>query len=661
MKKTNYILNQLQQHRLLVALYILLLASGVLFSAFHIFLILVFPFAFLLKQLRSRIDLLVYVPIILMLNLMFNIVALVAMTIANLEITASNVLLVYTIAGFIMIFIPKNMQLSRLTLPRNHLRTILYIYALFLLAVAVRVLSVSDVLAPILHDPIAHAYYSETIVREGAIEYFYSPGLHEISATIRLLSGISAASAIHFVTQFANAFTVLSWSIVMYLISKKPSMGLTTSVLLFLSSFPVVAYTAAGKNALVLAIALVPLFIYFTVELISQFNKRGLLIYVLYTFAGFALALTHYPSFAVFFIGSLTSVFLYITWQFISKNNRSYRVLLRSLMPAIAVLLLLGGWVVYQRTRYDTFVSNSLTGNKSVIPEGQNIIIYYFENTIEKIRARWGTTPGRELTNSINAFAFPLLVTSLLYQFFAYRPRTQKLKAYQLTAMTTIVVAFVLIFSLPIIELPRTQIVRSTAQIIIPVLTVMVSVPVLWNIGKSIKISQLSKKILSILLVSILVAVSIQQVRHYRATTAGSEVINQYDIAAFSWINNNLPTKVGFVNNAIKSDVRSHIVFGSDGGAWLPVYTNSYVSMPFELGKFNDVQTHENFEAYDNLRNAEDVHMAVADLTSRGYNYYYHDKVGWLTTPLDMEKLQKYATFVLIYENDGVAIYSISL
>jgi argonaute-like protein implicated in RNA metabolism and viral defense len=77
----------------------------------------------------------------------------------------------------------------------------------------------------------------------------------------------------------------------------------------------------------------------------------------------------------------------------------------------------------------------------------------------------------------------------------------------------------------------------------------------------------------------------------YRENNPKKNMVSGNDIAAFNWINENLGDDCHILNNAAKNN-RSYIVYASDGAAWISVFTDCEIAMPFT--EFSSVTTHQN-------------------------------------------------------------------
>lgn len=77
------------------------------------------------------------------------------------------------------------------------------------LSLASHVYSIRSFSAPILHDPIAHSAWAKEIFNTGYINYFYSPGLHILSALGMMADGVNVSKYVLILTNLFNALCYL--------------------------------------------------------------------------------------------------------------------------------------------------------------------------------------------------------------------------------------------------------------------------------------------------------------------------------------------------------------------------------------------------------------------------------------------------------------------
>jgi len=140
----------------------------------------------------------------------------------------------------------------------------------------------------------------------------------------------------------------------------------------------------------------------------------------------------------------------------------------------------------------------------------------------------------------------------------------------------------------------------------------------------------------------------------YRDEQNKKNVVSSNDITAFKWINDNLEDDCVILNNAAQNN-RSFIVFASDGAAWIPVFTDCEIAMPFT--EFSSVTTHQNYEYYSKLLDGTYTCEDISRLIDQGILYYYKDSQGVYGPQLNPEDLV--GNFSKVYEENGIKIYSI--
>ncbi len=147
---------------------------------------------------------------------------------------------------------------------------------------------------------------------------------------------------------------------------------------------------------------------------------------------------------------------------------------------------------------------------------------------------------------------------------------------------------------------------------------------------------------------------SMQTFSTYREEQSKKNMVSGNDIAAFNWINEYLGDDCHILNNAAKNN-QSYIVYASDGAAWIPVFTDCEIAMPFT--EFSSVTTHQNFEYYSRLLDGTYTCEDISRLIEQGIFYYYKDSQGVYGPQLNPEELVD--NFSKVYEENGIKIYSI--
>jgi len=132
-------------------------------------------------------------------------------------------------------------------------------------------------------------------------------------------------------------------------------------------------------------------------------------------------------------------------------------------------------------------------------------------------------------------------------------------------------------------------------------------------------------------------------------------VIQESDIRSFEWINNNIPDEEKFLINANGND---GLVFSTDGGGWLEVFTDNEISTPFY--DYGSKRTDENVDLYYELKNNLGDCNLIDKFIDRGYKYYFQgskpvfDK--WLG---EQRQLLDSGRFELLFDEGNTEIYKL--
>lgn len=173
-----------------------------------------------------------------------------------------------------------------------------FLIFLSLLSVLARVFSVRNYLAPILHDPLAHAEWAQRIYLTGQIDYFYSPGLHVLASLGRMLDSLPVSKYILILTNLFNALSFVPVFLFVKNHFKKDWFAILAALFWVLGAYPTTYFWTAGKNALVLALPFLFLLFFISSLYISRSKKL-----IITNFLTFILILIHYPTGAIALVG----------------------------------------------------------------------------------------------------------------------------------------------------------------------------------------------------------------------------------------------------------------------------------------------------------------------------------------------------------------------
>jgi len=126
------------------------------------------------------------------------------------------------------------------------------------------------------------------------------------------------------------------------------------------------------------------------------------------------------------------------------------------------------------------------------------------------------------------------------------------------------------------------------------------------------------------------------------------------DLELFEWMDENIEDGNIILNNAMVAD-RKNVVFASDGGAWIPVFTDLQIATPFT--EFSSKRTHENYEIYSKIFQGEYSCEDIDILLERDINYYYHGSKGVFGGEIIPE--EEDPNFELVYSVGDAGLYKI--
>ncbi len=95
-------------------------------------------------------------------------------------------------------------------------------------------------------------------------------------------------------------------------------------------------------------------------------------------------------------------------------------------------------------------------------------------------------------------------------------------------------------------------------------------------------------------------------------------VVTAHDIDAFRWFDNNTPKNAKFLINA---NGGNGLVFSTDAGGWLEVFTDRSISPPFY--DYGSTDTDLNVKLYYRVKENKNDCDAINELANTGFEYYY--------------------------------------
>ena len=504
---------------------------------------------------------------------------------------------------------------------------------LLLCAIFAKVFSVISFEVPSLHDPITHAYFSKSIADTGRITYFYSPGLHILAAFSKVFNGYDVAKQILYITNFFNAYIGVLVYIFIKHSFKKNIWAILSGILFCLGYYPAMFFVNAGKNSLILAVV----FLFLLLFLIAEYRKRKKLsILVLVNLAIMSIFLTHYP------LGVFASTYLLAIF-FVDFKKEKFRTML------LGIGILLGFAWMAKTYKYNLIAvaESAVVSNKALYSIPKDIL-----NSITSfIKYIW------------NALIYKNTIISKLIALFSFLGfificikalRNRKFLILFLWSSFSFILALVLsLFSItPILIVLETYII---SLFIYSYLFAGVFPEFVYKIVSKV----INRKILNVCFVIFVIVIgfllSKKMYKTFHERNSMHNVIEESDIKSFDWINQNIPDEEKFLINANGND---GLVFSTDGGGWLEVFTDNEISMPFY--DYGSKKTDDNVDLYYELRNDLENCTYINTFIERGYKYYYQGSRPVFDRRLaEQQELIDSNRFKLLFDGGDSEVYEL--
>lgn len=604
--------------------------------------IFVYPAASFIKVTKANLSL--SLPIIVVTNVGLVIVLGGVLRIASIPLRPE-----WLVVGAVLIVVAHNLARIQRTdgpallwePPSAGHWTFALIYGLVALALVARVASTFGIQAPILHDPMAHAFMTQSILDARTIGYFYAPGLHILSAFVADASGSTSALSIHYTTNVASALSVLTWPMAAYVIFRNRVLAIALAVFIFIGPYPERLYLEQGKNAFVLALALLPL-VFIAVDRLVKHPTRsngvllgGALLVIFFVHHGtflYAIALT-----------GLTA--LGAAW--VRRTTKELVALIRAVGWAVLVVAgIVGLWLSLGLWDVD-ITSDPLAG----VDYRQRGYLYRVGYAIGEAYDANRHALYRSALDQLPFVSVALLVVSL-----------SRRSAIRTGVLLIAATGFLTPVLVPVLSLPLLNYLsRETGSLLLfPLFAVVYAggVSVVSRLIQKRALAVATMLLAGVVLAPLVVFHARDTFQEFDRASDDRAFVTSDDMEAFEWIRANLDDDPGFINNAYRgTGIRSHAIFPSDGGMWLPVFTSAEVAMSFV--SFSSPQTHERFALYEGLRSEAEAYDALSTLNAMGFVYYYHPTRRVRLTPLDLDLLRRVDGIVVeeLFSNGTVFVF----
>jgi len=499
------------------------------------------------------------------------------------------------------------------------------LYVLALVSIVSHVISIADFQTPMLHDPITHASRAKEIYNTGLINYFYSPGLHILSALGMMADGVNVAGYVLILTNLFGAFGFIPVFFYVKNVFQNQWFAITSALIFLIAPFPADFFWKSGKNALVIAIP----FMFFMLYIASKDISPRLKFLVINALT-FILILIHYPTAAIGLIGLF----------FILLVKDGIRGL-GNISVGLGLGLVWG--LIKMRFEVSTMQGDVVSVN-SPLGITLNSVGQFFKSMYPHVASQY-QFPLHDI------FFFAGLSGLLLMLIIAFKDKKY------LSIAGFFAGYLLLMFLIKSTALVSFLYVVYESQLL--TFFIFIYIGVAFILGRLI-FSALVKWNKNISYALILIVLAFVMFRNYQIFTkyrteqAAKDMVSESDLKAFEWISNNLGMSDIILNNAQKNN-KQIFVFASDGGAWIPVFTDRRIAMPFT--EFTAKNTHENYDVYTRIRDDAYNCSDIEKLLDKGIKYYYRDSEPVYGPQIDVaeDELQ----FKLIKSFDSAKIYEI--
>lgn len=656
------------------SLFFLALATFFNLEIIYFVIFTMFPFVLLIKV--NRQNFLLSLPLITGLSSIFLLVFLTFINLFNLPISISTAVIIVYLEIFISLFI--NIKMRR-SLFKNILENcdnvaLLAIYVFFILAALSRLASIYDVPVPLVNDPESHAFWAKRIIEEHSINYFYSPGLHIFTALTSQIGDLSIARTVNFLTNFLSSLTVFYWGLAAYVVSRKRLVATFVAFFVLVSPLPANLYFLAGKNALVAALPFIGLLI--------------IVAYCLYrraTFANIAIlsilligiGILHYPvyAYALGYIG-LLSLFIVYKKIGLSNINNYLKNLYVYLIPIFLSLAFVAALIYITHSRNVESATVRSSQASKIFHQNVEETGIISEEKLSYYEAQ-GKSPEVTIHNPIKA---PYALLDYITQSIEYTSKEIGLVIFGLVFASAYFVinqfgrtnsktdimtisSTSLLLSLLLVMLPFSIFVTGSTLNLVPD-TGKFLIFIFGSFSLGMLFGHISKiKYYYIFIVLFLLGIwsSVSVYSSYTNHNKKSSV-NNNDLMAFNWINDNVSKKEGFIGLAKLNPSRNTVVYPIDGSSWIPVFTHSFIANPFEENGFISYDTHINYEYTKQLTGPIDEYRvnSAKYFIAHNYDYIYIDGEK-AYEKLNIDTLIKENIVKIVYKNKEVQIAKLSL
>jgi hypothetical protein len=141
----------------------------------------------------------------------------------------------------------------------------------------------------------------------------------------------------------------------------------------------------------------------------------------------------------------------------------------------------------------------------------------------------------------------------------------------------------------------------------------------------------------------------------YFRNSIGGVSVKETDIVVFDWINENIDKNEKILINGHNTGT---IVFSSDAGGWIEVFTGNKISKPFY--EYGSLQSHTNLN-HNNTLKKEDLKdcEALNYFAEEGYSYYYQGSIPLFGSYLATQEELESNGWEVVFSEESSILYSI--
>lgn len=533
-----------------------------------------------------------------------------------------------------------------------------FIYLLFLGSLVFKLLPTLGSLVPLLHDPISHSEWLKTLytTHHTTTQNSYPQGLEYYLNYFVSFFPFSYPKAILDATYYFVALFPVSMFYLGLLLTKgdfkytsKYILPLLLFVFASVLSVPNDLYYTAGKNSMIMSFSIVPLALY----LIHTLKKR--IDYIILPILISSIFIVHYPT------GMVLVVLFYIKvlmnhLDFQKKKILKDRKILINTFIAVLISICLSLFFLIDIL---TIVQNH--------PPSNPMADLNLQNSIKSMGVRYYLYKdfAKYLVSTFGIFIMVLFTAGLSTLLFCNKKEEDEtVKKFILFNIFTYTVLYVLLFL--ILILPNKQVfgLFYSMEIRFFFLFVLISL-VAWFIS-SITITFLNKfkkkELYSFTIILIFASFFFFGYKGYVLATKkhkALEAVTNKDVEAFQFINKDENIQKDNKKILIQIARSGDVVMGTDGGAWIPSFTNKSVEVDF--ADFVNPKSYDVFDVYiklsKNPNDPQQIKKAYCDLNI-GYIYFGSKPV--FADNMSEEPFRKSGFYKEVFNNDGSSMFKIN-